>query len=69
MRREGVHHAINHVAASANWLATYEAGDEQTLYQAVIYCAGHRIPLWEWLANELLMPWQRKRLAMPTGEN
>jgi hypothetical protein len=50
---------IDHSAASANFLAAYEAGDEQALTQAVIYCSGHRIPLWEWLAAELLMPWQR----------
>ena len=32
-------------AASANFLAAYEAGDEQVLWQAIVYCAGHRIPL------------------------
>ena len=47
---------------SANFLAAYEAGDEQALWQAIVYCAGHRIPLWEWLAAELLMPWQRNRI-------
>jgi hypothetical protein len=61
MRRQGVrHHEINHLAESANFLAAYEAGDEQALWQAIVYCAGHHIPLWEWLANELLMPWQRQ---------
>ena len=50
---------INHLAESANFLAAYEAGDEQALWQAVVYCAGHHIPLWQWLAAELLMPWQR----------
>jgi hypothetical protein len=50
---------INHLAESANFLAAYEAGDEQALWQAIVYCAGHHIPLWEWLAAELLMPWQR----------
>ncbi len=60
MRRQGVRHGINHLAESANFLAAYEAGDEQALWQqAIVYCAGHRIPLWEWLAAELLMPWQR----------
>jgi hypothetical protein len=63
MRRQS-----DHLVESANFLAAYEAGDEQALSQAVIYCAGHRIPLWEWLAAELLMPWQRKRPAMP-GED
>jgi hypothetical protein len=43
-------------AASANFLAAYEAGDEQVLWQAIVYCAGHLIPIWEWLANELVMP-------------
>jgi hypothetical protein len=50
---------INHLAESANFLAAYEAGDENALWQSVVYCAGHRIPLWEWLAAELLMPWRR----------
>ena len=50
---------INHLAESANFLAAYEAGDEQALWQAVVYCAGHHIPLWKCLAAELLMPWQR----------
>src|SRR6478672_1392756 len=59
MRRQGVRHGINYLAESANFLAAYEAGDEQALWQAIVYCAGHRIPLWEWLAAELLMPWQR----------
>ena len=36
MRRQGVHHEINHLAESANFLAAYEAGDEQALDQAVI---------------------------------
>ena len=53
------HHEINHLAESANFLAACEAGDEQALWQAIVYCAGHHISLWEWLANELLMPWQR----------
>ena len=57
---------INHLAESANFLTAYEAGDEQALWQSVVYCAGHRIPLWEWLAAELLMPWHRR--AMPSGE-
>jgi hypothetical protein len=61
MRRQGVrHHEIDHLAESANFLAAYEAGDEQALWQAIVYCAGYHIPLWEWLANELLMPWQRQ---------
>jgi len=79
MRRQGVRHGINHLAESANFLAAYEAGDEQALWQAIVYCAGHRIPLWEWLAAELLMPWQRtasmsgrtgkrRRERSPTGE-
>ena len=38
----------------------YEAGEEQALWQAIVSRAGRRIPLWEWLANELLMPWQRQ---------
>jgi hypothetical protein len=54
-------------AASANFLAAYEAGDEQALTQAVIYCAGHRIPLWEWLAAELLMPRQRRNAQVGNG--
>ena len=62
MRRQGVRHGINHLADPANFLAAYEAGDEQALWQAIVYCAGHRIPLWEWLAAELLMPWQRNRI-------
>ena len=46
MRRQGVrHHEINHLAESANFLAAYEAGDEQALWQAIVYCAGHHIPL------------------------
>ena len=56
MREQGVYHEINHLAKSATFLAAYEAGDEQALTQAVIYCSGHRIPLWEWLANELVVP-------------
>ena len=63
MRRQG-----DHQTASANFLAAYEAGDENALWQAVVYCSGARIPLWEWLANELLMPW-RGRPAMPSGED
>jgi hypothetical protein len=69
---------INHLAESANFLAAYEAEDKQALWQAIVYCAGHHIPLWEWLAAELLMPWQRaapgslddwhSNPAMPTGE-
>jgi hypothetical protein len=62
-----VRHEINHLAESADFLAAYNAGDEQALTQAVIYCSGHRIPLWEWLANELLVPFHRNRPAMPTG--
>ena len=68
----------NHLAESADFLAAYEAGDEHALWQSVVYCAGHRIPLWEWLAAELLMPWHRptpgslddwhSNPAMPTGE-
>ena len=62
MRRQGVHNEINHLAKSANFLAAYEAGDDQALWQAIVYCAGHRILLWEWLADELVMPWQRNRI-------
>jgi hypothetical protein len=41
MREQGVHHQeINHLAESANFLAAYEAGDEQALWQAIVYCAG-----------------------------
>jgi hypothetical protein len=36
----------NHLAESANFLAAYEAGDEQALWQAAVYCSGHRIPLY-----------------------
>ena len=43
MRRQG-----DHLAESANFLAAYEAGDEQALWQAIVYCAGHHIPLWGW---------------------
>ena len=69
MREQGVHHEINHLAKSATFLAAYEFGDEQALTQAVIYCSGHRIPLWEWLANELVVPFHRARPAMPNGED
>jgi hypothetical protein len=69
MRQQGVHHEINHLAKSANFLAAYEAGDEQALTQAVIYCSRHRIPLWEWSANELVVPFHRTRPAMPNGED
>ena len=62
MRRQGVRNEINHLAKSASFLAAYEAGDEQALWQAIVYCAGHRILLWEWLGAELLMPWQRNRI-------
>jgi hypothetical protein len=41
MREQGVHHEINHLAKSATFLAAYEAGDEQALTQAGIYCSGH----------------------------
>jgi hypothetical protein len=69
MRRQGVHHhEIDHQAESANFLAAYEAGDENALWQAVVYCSGARIPLWQWLAAELLMPW-RGRPTMPGGED
>jgi hypothetical protein len=64
MRRQGVRHDINHLAKSAHFLAAYEAGDEQALTQAVIYCSGHRIPLWERLASKLLVPFHRNRPAM-----
>ena len=63
------HHEINHLTESANFLAAYETGDEQALFQAVIYCAGHRIPLWEWLAAELLMLWQRNRIDVRPNWN
>ncbi|MFZ0835998.1 MAG: hypothetical protein WAM77_00975 [Xanthobacteraceae bacterium] len=69
MREQGVHHEINHLAKSATFLAAYESGDEQELTQAVIYCSGHRIPLWEWFANELVVPFHRARPAMPNGED
>jgi hypothetical protein len=58
---------MDHIARSADFLAAYEAGSEQALTQAVIYCSGHRISLWEWLANELLVPF-RNRPAMLTGD-
>jgi len=67
-REQSMNHEINHLARSADFLAAYEAGDEQVLTQAVIYCSGHRIPLWEWLANELLAPFHRTGPAMPTGD-
>ena len=53
MREQGVHHEINHLAKSATFLAAYKSGDEQELTHAVIYCSGHRIPLWEWLPTSL----------------
>jgi hypothetical protein len=36
------------VTQQTNFLAAYEAGDEQALWQAIVNCAGHRIPLWKW---------------------
>jgi hypothetical protein len=69
MREQGVHHEINHLAKSATFLAAYESGDEQELTHAVIHCSGHRIPLWEWFANELVVPFHRARPAMPNGED
>jgi hypothetical protein len=41
MRRRG-----DHIAASANFLAAYKAGDGEALWQAIVYCAGHRVPLY-----------------------
>jgi hypothetical protein len=67
--RQHVHNQeINHQTESAKFLAAYEAADQQALWQAVVYCAGQRIPLWEWLANELSMSWERQRRAIPGGE-
>jgi hypothetical protein len=42
---------IDHDAESANFLAAYEAGDKQALWQAIIYCAMNRIPAFGWLRN------------------
>jgi hypothetical protein len=67
MRQQGVRREINHLVASANFLAAYEAGGAgRRLWQAMVYCAGHHIPLWEWLAIELLVPFHRDRPATPT---
>jgi hypothetical protein len=45
---------IDHAAESANFLAAYEAEDKHALWKAIIYCAAHGIPLFDWLAYGLL---------------
>jgi hypothetical protein len=62
MREQGVLQ-INHLAKSDDFLAAYQAGEEQTLTQAIIYCSGQRIPPWEWLAKELLAPFAKSEPA------
>jgi hypothetical protein len=47
--------AIDHAAESANFLAALEGGNKQALWQAIVYCAAHHIPLWDWLSDGLLL--------------
>jgi hypothetical protein len=37
-----------------NFQAAYESGDRAALWGAIVFCAAHRIPNWEWLANEIV---------------
>jgi hypothetical protein len=46
---------IDHDAESANFLRAFEAKDKQALWQAIIYCAMNRIPMWDWLRDGLYL--------------
>jgi hypothetical protein len=46
---------IDPAAEADAFLQAYAAGDKRALWQAVVYCAAHRIPLWDWLGDGLLL--------------